>query len=112
MNEDTILLLDFDPASSQCMRLQEILAPALHQRVGLHRESVEYDDADLRDAEVRSILQRTSPKLVFLILPGFPSRFAPTFGVCIAADGRRQRRGNLVFALPPTAVAMRDGHRL
>lgn len=73
MDAQTILLLDFDPTRSLCAKVHEILAPAVTPGVHLCLESVLAYDVGLRDAEVRSILSRVSPSVVFLALPSSAS---------------------------------------
>jgi DNA-binding NtrC family response regulator len=97
MESDTILLLDFDSANSLSARMQEILAPALSEGLHFHRESVGSYDVELRDAEVRSVLARVNPSLVFLVLP-------------IAGDGPPESASSLFQLLSmPTIVAMERG---
>lgn len=95
MGADAILLLDFDPTSSLCARVHEILAPAQTSEVQLQLESVLAYDVALRDAEVRRVLSRVNPSLVFLSLPSS------------APDDSRESTASLFQLLTaPTIVAM------
>ena len=101
MESNTILLLDFDSTNSLSAKVQEILAPALSEGSHFRRESVGSYDVELRDAEVRSILARVNPNLVFLVLP------SP------AGDGPPESPSSLFQLLSmPTIVAMERGEPL
>lgn len=98
MNGDTVLLLDLDPTRNLGARLQEILAPALTEEVHFQCVSVDSHDVDLRDAEVRKVLARVIPNLVFLVLPA------------LASDGPPESAGSLFQLLSvPAIVAMECG---
>lgn len=73
MNGDAVLLLllDLDPASGLGAKLEGILESELDERIQLRRERIDSFEAELRDAEVRDVLFRTNPNLVFLVLPEF-----------------------------------------
>lgn len=95
MRSDTILLLDFDPATSLGARVLEVLAPVLADGVNLRHECV---DSGATLTEVRNILASVSPDLAFLALPGFGS------------DGVSGLVAGLLQSLAvPTIVAMERG---
>lgn len=77
MNRDTVLLLDFDPTGNLGAEVEEILARALTEEVEFQRIVVESSDVDLRDAQVRSIVARVTPNLVFLVLPAAAASESP-----------------------------------
>lgn len=95
MRGDTILLLDFDPATSLGARVLEVLAPVLTDGVNLRRECV---DSRATLADVRNMLASVSPDLAFLALPGFGS------------DGVSGLVAGLLQSLAvPTIIAMERG---
>lgn len=69
MTSETVLFLDLGVARQMSESLYAALGTALDQCINLHSESVGYYEGELRDAEVRSILDRLGPDLVFLLVP-------------------------------------------
>ena len=70
MNCETVLLLDLGASRPVSEDLCRALAAAQEQGIQIQCESAASFDSELRDAEVRRILDRLEPELVFLLMPG------------------------------------------
>jgi DNA-binding NtrC family response regulator len=68
MSCETVLLLDLGASRPVSEELCLALAAAREQGIQIQRESAGSYDRELRDAEVRGILNRLEPELVFLLM--------------------------------------------
>ncbi len=69
MSDKAILILDLGVARQMSESLYAALGAALNSGMRVQRESVGCYEGELRDAEVRSLLQTSVPDLVFLLVP-------------------------------------------
>ena len=98
MNGDTVLLLDFDPASGLGSRVHQALAPALLDEIHLQYEPAGSKGVDSDQVEVRSILSRVNPSVALLVLPN------------AVPDGPPRSAGALfqLLAIPAIVIVERD----
>lgn len=73
MTGETVLFLDLGVTRQMSEGLYAALGNALDQGISLHYESVGCYEGELRDAEVRSVLSKIVPDMVFLLVPNSQS---------------------------------------